>query len=132
MNPHITSPTAPRDVVIAPSGSDSKVARVALGVFLVLHGVVHAFFPSYGSSSWLGIGSPAATGLWAATLALFVLAGGAFILRRPSRLGLTVVACLPSLALFGLFWCSGLAVGLAIDLLLLLAALPPLRLAKQL
>src|SRR5919204_102970 len=57
-----------------------------LGVFVILHGVTHAFWPSYGTTeSWLlGHARALSAVLWVAATALFAVAGrrGAVAERR--------------------------------------------------
>jgi hypothetical protein len=95
--------------------------RWVAGVFLILHGVTHAFWPSYGPTvSWLIGDAPGVAGaFWVTATALFALAGLALIARWAWWRPLAVVSALESLALLGLFWSIGLWVGLAIDLAIL-------------
>ena len=95
----------------------------SLGIFLVLHGVTHAFWPSYGPTrSWLlGDARGASVALWIAATALFAITGLALILHQPVWRTLALVAAIESLVLLVLFWDRGLFVGLAINLALLTA-----------
>lgn len=92
--------------------------RWLFGIFLILHGITHAFWPSYGpSQSWLVGDAPSvATALWAAATALFAVAGIAIIARWSWWRHWTVVSAVESLILMVLFWSVGLWVGLAINL----------------
>jgi hypothetical protein len=95
--------------------------RWLVGIFLILHGITHVFWPYYGpSTSWLIGDAPAlAIALWVAATALFVIAGLALIVRSSLWRPLTVVSAIESIALMLLFWSIGLWVGLAINIAVL-------------
>jgi hypothetical protein len=96
-----------------------------LGVFVILHGVTHAFWPSYGTTeSWLlGHARALSAVLWVAATALFAVAGLAILLEQSWWRPLAVVGAVESLVLLGLFWRRGLFVGPAIDVAILVALL---------
>ena len=99
--------------------------RWVFGLFLILHGVTHAFWPTYGpANSWVvGEARSLSTVLWAIAAALFAATGLALILHLPWWRPLAVVAAIESLVLLGLFWDRGLVVGLAINVAILVALL---------
>jgi hypothetical protein len=99
--------------------------RWVLGIFLILHGVTHAFWPSYGATaSWLVGEAPSlSVVLWAAATLLFVATGLALILKLSWWRRLAVVAAVESLVLLGLFGQPGQVVGFAIDAGVLVALL---------
>jgi hypothetical protein len=99
--------------------------RWTLGIFLILHGVTHAFWPSYGSTdSWLvGEASGLAVALWVAATGLFAVTGLALILRQPWWRPLAVVSAAVSLMLLGLFGQPAQWIGFTIDGAILAAVL---------
>jgi len=113
-------------------------ARVAVGVLLVAHGLVHLLFvandvPEFTlENSWLLPHSAERTiglALMATTIGAFALVGLA-VWGFPGLAGnwspLTIVGAVVSLALLVTFWRTQMVVGVAIDLTLLaLAVLRP-------
>jgi hypothetical protein len=99
--------------------------RWVLGIFLILHGVTHAFFPSYGTyDSWLignaqGLAIPL---MWLAT-GLFVVVGLGAILRTHWWRSVALVAAIESLVFLGLFWQSGQIFGVLIDVAIIAGVL---------
>src|ERR1051326_4177266 len=95
--------------------------RWLVGIFLILHGITHVFWPYYGpsTSSLIGDAPALAIALWVAATALFVIAGLALIVRSSLWRPLTVVSAIESIALMLLFWSIGLWVGLAINIAVL-------------
>ena len=112
--------------------------RLAVGVLLVAHGLVHLLFvandvPEFNfKNSRLLHGTAERTiglALMAATIGAFALAGLA-VLGIPGLAGnwsvLTIVGAVVSLALLVAFWRAQMAIGVAIDLTLIaLAVLRP-------
>lgn len=110
------------------------VARLAAGVLLLAHGLVHLLYLAPGvpefsvDQSWLITGSarrPVALALMAAAVAAFALAALA-VWGVPGLAGswpvLTFVACLASMVLLAAFWNTGLVAGIIIDVALLVIA----------
>jgi hypothetical protein len=103
--------------------------RIVIGVLLVIHGVAHleitrVWGARESSTSWL-VGTSDGLGTVASTVALigFALAGlalfGGLGLWRP----LAVAAACVSLVMIGLYWDPKMALGVAIDLGLVLVLL---------
>jgi hypothetical protein len=101
--------------------------RVVAGVLLLAHGLVHLLYLAPDVSefsidrSWLLTGSvrrPVALALMAATVAGFTLVALA-VWAVP---GLSIVACLLSMALLTAFWDTVLVIGIVIDLALAVTA----------
>ena len=110
------------------------VARLAVGVLLLAHGLVHLLYIAPGVTefsadrSWLITASarrPVEIALMAATVAAFALVAVA-VWGVPRLAGmwpvLTIVACLASMALLAAFWDTRLVAGIAIDVALLAIA----------
>jgi hypothetical protein len=109
------------------------LVRIAAGVFLLAHGLVHLLYladvPEFSlDRSWLVPGAarrPLALGLMAATIAAFVILALA-VWGLPSLSGawpgFIAVACLLSMVLLILFWNTWLIFGFAIDIGLLAVA----------
>jgi hypothetical protein len=95
--------------------------RWLIGIFLILHGITHAFWPYFGPSrSWLIGDAPGlVVALWVAAAALFIVAGLALVAKWSCWQGLTIGSTIESTVLMLLFWSIGLWVGLAIDVLIL-------------
>jgi hypothetical protein len=95
--------------------------RWLAGIFLILHGITHVFWPYYGpSNSWLiGDAPMLAIALWVAAAALFIVAGLALIVQWSMWRPLTIVSAIESIGLMMLFWSLGLWVGLAINIAIL-------------
>ncbi len=97
------------------------MARWLFGLFLVLHGVTHAFWPSYGSTtSWLlGEAPGPSVALWGTATGLFILTGLALVFKLGIWRQLALVSAVESLALLGLLGQPGQVVGFAIDVAVL-------------
>jgi hypothetical protein len=112
------------------AGLKDSGLRLVLGIFLILHGITHSFFPSFGTyDSWLlGASRGLAVVLFSIATALFVASRLALLLKKDWWTGLMAVAAIESLFFLMIFWEAGLIVGIAIDIALLaLIAVPLLQ-----
>jgi hypothetical protein len=115
------------------------LVRIAVGILLLAHGLVHLLYLAPGvrefslDRSWrvpAAARRPVAVFLMAATVAAFALLALA-VWHVPGLSAIwptvTVVGCLLSVLLLGLFWNTALVLGLAVDLALLAVAIlrPP-------
>ena len=106
-------------------GRGLAVIRWVIGIFLILHGVTHAFFPSYGTyDSWLvGDAQSLALPLMVLATGLFVVAGLGALLRTRWWGSVALLAAVESLIFLGLFWQTGQIFGVLIDVAIIVGIL---------
>ncbi len=110
----------------------SILARIVVGVLLIVHGFAHYNLPTlWGSrsslSSWLlgGMGQAAlrtiSSMLWVVTLLVFLVAGIVTFTNQPAWRALTIGGAVVSLLTMFLFWDAKMILGVVVDVAVLVA-----------